>query len=172
MQLVNSYLTGPLLTDDTSLARRYQYMMYNIPVEVVEFITPLIQTEKTVVLFSGSWRFTFDFIYIELKMMENCGLNFHKSTLFIDHNNHPLFDLTLKSIRPKNIAILHSDFWTAHQPVDQLLSKLDQLINYVQPGGQVICTVPLKNLNFNRLTTTYSELGFNIVNNSAVIVRK
>jgi hypothetical protein len=44
-------------------------------------------------------------------------------------------------------------------------------LKYVQPKGQVICSVPLQHINFNRLTTTYMELGYPIVEDSMVITR-
>lgn len=176
---IESYINGPLLNDPQSMKLRYQSMMYNIPANVVELVESMLQSEKTVVLFSGSWRFKCNATYIELKMMRHCGLDFHPLTLFVDDSSCPLLDLTLRSIKPKNIAVLHSDYWIAHQPLEQLLSNLDQLLQYVQPGGQIICTVPLRHLNFNRLTTTYDDLGFTIIdyharNNTgtALIVRK
>jgi hypothetical protein len=146
--------------------------MYDVESDVINHVNNLLTNDKTVVMYSGSWRFDLDAVYLELKMMQDCNLQFHKSTLFVEPMQPKLVNLTLKSIRPKNIAILHSDYWTAHQPVDQLLEKMDSLLQYVQPGGQVICTVPLIHLNFNRLTRTYQDLGFDIVGDSVVIVRK
>lgn len=172
MSVIESYITGPILNDIESLTSRYQYMMYDINPIVVNHVTNMLSTEKTVVMYSGSWRFNLDAVYLELKMTKNCNLQFHKSTLFVEPNNPKLVNLTLKSIAPKNIAVLHSDYWVAHLPVNHLLEKIDSLLKYTQPGGQVICTVPLIHLNFNRLTSTYQDLGFDLVEDSAVIVRK
>lgn len=172
MLIATSYDTAPVLNDVRSKTSRYQYMMYNIQPDLIAHIKHLLLPGKTIVLFSGSWRFDLDVTYIELKMMQDCDLQFHKSTLFVEPMKPKLFNLTLRCIGAANIAILHSDYWVAHQPVEQLLQKMDQLVKHVIPGGQVICTVPLIHLNFNRLTTTYQDLGFNIVADSAVIVRK
>ena len=172
MSVIESYIIDPVLNDLVSLTSRYQYMMYDVESDVINHVNNLLTNDKTVVMYSGSWRFDLDAVYLELKMMQDCNLQFHKSTLFVEPMQPKLVNLTLKSIRPKNIAILHSDYWTAHQPVDQLLEKMDSLLQYVQPGGQVICTVPLIHLNFNRLTRTYQDLGFDIVGDSVVIVRK
>jgi len=172
VSVIESYIIDPVLNDLVSLTSRYQYMMYDVESDVINHVNNLLTNDKTVVMYSGSWRFDLDAVYLELKMMQDCNLQFHKSTLFVEPMQPKLVNLTLKSIRPKNIAILHSDYWTAHQPVDQLLEKMDSLLQYVQPGGQVICTVPLIHLNFNRLTRTYQDLGFDIVGDSVVIVRK
>ena len=172
MTIVDSYLTGPVLNDQISLSTRYQYMMYDIEPKIIEHVGNLLLGEKTLVMYSGSWRLNFDATYIELRMMKNCSLNFHKSTLFVEPKEPKLVELTLKSIRPDNIAIIHSDYWVGHQPIEQLIKNIDNLVRYVQPGGQVICTVPLIHVNFNRLTTTYHDLGFDIVDDSIVIVRK
>lgn len=172
MKIVSSYFTGPIIDDVNTLTHRYQYMMFNIDQTIIDYVDRVLLPGKTVILFSGSWRLFFDATYIELKMVEMCNLNFHKSTLFVEPNNRALFDLVLRSLAPQNLAVLHSDYWSAHQPIDQLISNLDNLLKYVAPGGQVVCTVPLNHLNFNRLTTTYQDLGFDIVEDSAVIVRK
>ena len=172
MPVIESYITDPVLNDTVSMTSRYQHMMYDIESDVIKHVNNLLLVDKTVVMYSGSWRFNLDAVYLELKMMQNCNLQFHKSTLFVEPMQPKLVNLTLKSIAPKSIAILHSDYWVAHQPVNQLLEKMDSLLKYVQPGGQVICTVPLIHLNFNRLTRTYQDLGFDLIGDSAVIVRK
>jgi hypothetical protein len=171
MKIIDSYLTGSMLTDVELLTNRYQYMMYEIDPLVVEHLKSLLP-KSTVILFSGSWRFSFDATYIELAMFKECLLNFHSSTLFVEPKNIKLYNLTLQSLKPNTIAVLHSDYWIAHQPLDQLLSNLDDLLQYVQPGGQIICTIPFRHINFNRLTTAYEDLGFPIIGESIVIVRK
>jgi hypothetical protein len=172
MSVIESYITDPQINDIVTLTSKYQHMMYDIGSDVIEHVNDLLLIGKTVIMYSGSWRFNLDAVYLELKMMQDCNLQFHKSTLFVETMQPKLVNLTLKSIAPKNIAILHSDYWIAHQPVNQLLEKMDSLLKYVQPGGQVICTVPLKHLNFNRLTRTYQDLGFDLIGDSAVVVRK
>lgn len=171
MTVIESYIVDPLLNDTVALTNRYQYMMYDITPTIIEYVNNLLLDGKTLIMYSGSWRFDLEATYVELRMMRYCNLNFHKSTLFVEPNEAKLIELTLKSINPVNIVIMHSDYWVAHQPIEQLIKSMDNLLKYAQPGGQVICTVPLIHLNFNRLTTTYHDLGFNIVDDSIVIVR-
>jgi hypothetical protein len=173
MTVIESYSADRqnLLPDIKSLSHNYQYLSYNMSPTVLKYVENLLLPGSTVILFSGSWRFTLDATYLELKEAKDYQLPFAKSTLFLDPNNLPIFDLTMRSLHPVNIAILHSDLWVLHCPFAQMIDRMDQLLKYVQPKGQVICSVPLQHINFNRLTTTYMELGYPIVEDSMVITR-
>jgi hypothetical protein len=146
-------------------------MFYNVETDVIDYVAKLIKG-KTLVLFSGSWRFNFDATYLELKMVQHCDLNFHHNTLFVEPQTPAVLNLVLKSHGANTIVVLHSDYWMAHRPVEQVVHHMDQLLKNSAPGAQVICTVPLIHLNFNRLVMSYQDLGFELVADSAVIVRK
>jgi hypothetical protein len=170
---VQSYLHDTEAYSDSLdvLAHRYQYLSYGITEPIMDYIKKQILIQPTVFMFSGSWRLDFDATYLELKIAQHYPLPFAKGTLFVEPNHLELFDLTLKSLRPVHLAIIHSDYWVGHRPIDDVVTHLDYLTRYVQPGGQVFCTVTLRNVNFNRLTTSYNDLGFDIVDDSMIIKR-
>jgi hypothetical protein len=177
MNIVNSYVTESKLLDDPgTLANRCKFLSYPIDTDVLDCVKNMILPGKTTFMFSGSWRLDFDATYLELKMFKNANLEFHKSTLFVEPENPALYRLVLNKLLSTNLVILHSDYWVHHQTVDQLVDNLDQLLEYVPAGGQVICTVPFVRVHFNRLTTTYKNVlektNGQQINNSIVIVRK
>jgi len=177
MKVIDSYLTDAVLLDDpATLATRCKVLSYNVDSDVLTVVQNMLLPGQTTFMFSGSWRLEVDATYIELKMFKDSNLNFHKSTLFVDPNNKKLYNLVLNRLSSVNLVILHSDYWVQHQPVEQIINRLDRLLMYVQPGGQIICTIPFKHIHFNRLTTTYQNIltqtnGYQI-NDSIVIVRK
>jgi hypothetical protein len=180
MKVVDSYLDDSVLDTSTrASALRYQYMSYDIDHAVVSAVKNQLLEGTVVFMFSGSWRLDFDATYLELRMFKNCGLPFHASTLFVEPNELKLFNLTLSKLAPTNLIILHSDYWCRHSSIEDLLDRLDQLLPYVQSGGQVICTVPIRHIHFNRLTMSVDDLleytnGVEIGDrdNSIIIVRK
>lgn len=180
MKLVNSYLADSVLNNDAhSMATRYRYMSYDINDQIVNAVQNQLVNGPAVFMFSGSWRLNIDATYIELRMFKDCGLPFHQSTLFVEPNELKLFNLVLSKLTPTNLIILHSDYWCQHDSVENLLSRMDQLLTYVQPGGQVICTLPIRHIHFNRLTMSTDDLlqqtnGTHISDqdNSIMIVRK
>ena len=180
MKVVDSYQDELALDTSTqSLARRYQYMSYDVDDTVISTVKRQLLEGTTVFMFSGSWRLDIDATYLELRMFKNCGLSFHTSTLFVEPNELKLFNLTLSKLAPKNLVILHSDYWCCNSSIENLLDRLDQLLPHVQSGGQVLCTVPIGHIHFNRLTMSVADLleqthGILISNfdNSVMIVRK
>jgi hypothetical protein len=177
MKIVDSYITGATLPDDPeTLATRCRFLSYNVDPDVLTCVENILLPGQTTFMFSGSWRLNYDATYIELKMFETAQLEFHKSTLFVEPENIKLYNLVLKSLSSVNLIILHSDYWVQHRTVEQILVRLDQLLPYVQEGGQIICTVPFNHIHFNRLTTTrenvLTEIGGYQINDSIVIVRK
>lgn len=177
MKIVDSYINSTnLLNDPATLATRCRFLSYTVDPDVLTCVESILLPGQTTFMFSGSWRLNYDATYIELKMFEDAELDFHKSTLFVEPENNKLYNLVLKSLSSVNLIILHSDYWVQHRPVEQIIVRLDQLLPYVQTGGQIICTVPFNHIHFNRLTTTresvLEELGAYQVNDSIVIVRK
>ena len=177
MTTVESYHDKLLRTDAKSLAAQYSYMVYPISSTVVDQVKKLLLPGKTVAMFSGSWRLSLDACYIEIKKYQHCELEFHPDTVFVDHQNIQLFDYALSKLQVTNLLILHNDWWTAHLPITDLLEQLDVFTKHVRPhDGQVICTLPLIHVNFNKLTTSVDMLvsmtGGIIVDDSIVFVRK
>lgn len=177
--IINSYLTDAALVrqDPETLSRMYKFMVYDpVPDSVVDRVRHLCQSGKTVMLFSGSWRWKLDATYIEHRHYRNVGIDYHPNTLFLNHNESGLFELVLRRLLPVNINILHNDWWTSHRPIEDLVMWLDSFLPFVRPRqGRVICSLPLIHLNFNRLKYGYNEIAEQIageiVQDSIIIVR-
>jgi hypothetical protein len=180
MNVLESYLTNSsLLRDDPdSQTRRFKIMVYDpIPDAVLDHVQKLLLPGPTVCMFSGSWRLQLAATYLELRQFKNSKLAFHPRTLFVNLDETKLFHLTLSCLSPANLLILHNDWWTGHHPVDNLVTKLDNLCQYVQgQQGQVICSLPLVHLNFNKLKYSNNDIALRfdgtIVHDSMILVRK
>lgn len=180
MNIVESYLTNSelLCKDPQTMARRYNFMVYNpVPDAVLDHVRKILVPGPTVCMFSGSWRLALADTYLELRQFKHSQLSFHPRTLFVNPAETTLFELTLNRLSPANLLIIHNDWWTAHHPVDQLIENLDNLCQYVRAQqGQVVCSLPLIHLNFNKLKYSNHDIAlqFNgsIVHDSMVLVRK
>lgn len=180
MTVVDTYLNNEnlLRTDPITQARRYKFMIYDpIPDSVLDHVKKLLQPGPTVCMFSGSWRLVLPATYLELRQFKHSQITFHPQTLFVEPNETKLFELTLSRLRPVNLLILHNDWWTAHLPVDQLIKKLTELCPYVRAQqGQVVCTLPLIHLNFNKLKYSNHDIAAQfdgaVVHDSMILVKK
>ena len=128
-------------------------------------------------MFSGSWRLSLPAIYLELRQFKHSQITFHPQTLFVNPDETKLFELTLNRLRLVNLLILHNDWWTGHLPVDQLIKNLDDLCKHVQDQqGQVVCSLPLIHLNFNKLKYSNHDIAVKfdgtIVDDSMILVRR
>lgn len=162
MKTVESYLSFPdlLRQDPATMARRYKAMIYDLPLSVLHHVKQMLLPGSTVCLFSGSWRLYLDATYLELRQFQNCNINYHPNTLFVNHEEPQLFDYVLTKLSPTNLLVLHNDWWTAHNPVEQLIEELDILLKHVQPSqGQVICTLPLIHVNWNKLKMSVDDMA-------------
>lgn len=179
MTIITSYVTDASLVrqDPETLAKMYKVQVYDpVPDPVVDRVTHLCRPGKTVVLFSGSWRLNLNATYIEHRRYRDVPIHFHANTLFLDHNQSDLFELTLHKLMPTNINILHNDWWTLHRPVQDLTAWLDGFLPFVKSRqGRIICSLPLIHLNFNRLKYGYDDIAQQIsgeiVHDSMIIVR-
>lgn len=176
-EVIEFYFDKLLHKDSDSMAELYTFMVYDIPLSVVDEVKKLLLPGKTVAFFSGSWRLDLDATYLELKMFKDSLIKFHPLTLFVDHNNHQVFDYTMKKLAPTNFLILHNDWWIGHCLLEDLIVKLDSFIKYVRPwGGQIICTLPVIHTNFNKLKMSLEDLtqqtNGKIIDDSLIIVRK
>lgn len=158
MEIVESYHHRALKTDSVTMANRYRFMVYDLSDALVTAVEEMLLPGKTLVLFSGSWRLELWATYVEIKQFAHCGLAFHPNTLFVDHQSH-WFDYLLEKFQPVNLLILHNDWWVGHRPLNQLVEMIDDLYQHVQSqNGQVILTLPLIHVNFNKLTMNTQDL--------------
>jgi hypothetical protein len=179
MKIIDSYVADHLhlKTDADSMAERYQFMVYPLCPTTAINVQKRLLKGSTVCVFSGSWRLHLDATYLELKQYKHCNLRFHPNTLFVDNDHSELFALTLQRLAPTNIAVIHNDWWTCHYPLEHLLHMLDRFLPYVEKQhGQVVCTLPLMHLNFNRLKYSYAIIAdqthSEVIDNDMIIMRK
>lgn len=175
--IIESYHDHPLRRDPVSQAKMYASMVYPLSDTIINHVHKVLLPGKNVGLFSGSWRLNLDSTYIEMKKFRHCDLNFHANTIFVDHFNFTIFDYVLHRLRPKNLLILHNDWWTAHQPILELIERVDTYLKYTRKNdGQIIFTLPLVHLNFNKLTTNLDSLlastNATVVEDSGIWVRR
>lgn len=154
-------------------AALYQRMSYPVDQSLLGKIDSMLLDGPTTYLFSGSWRLMSDnATYVELKVYKNSNLPFHHKTIFLEPNEDTLYRYVLKKLNSSNIVILHSDYWVAHLPVETLLNNIDDLRQY---ANQVICTLPIRHLNFNKLKLTIDDVckltGGVMYGNSIIITR-
>jgi hypothetical protein len=150
-------MTKPGLFQDDVIAKtdRYRSMVYSVPMGLIEHVKSLCQPGSTVFMFSGSWNLTLDATYLELKFFQDCDLRWHPKTLFVEPQQQDLFFYTLNKLQPTNLIILHSDYWCGHRPFDDIIEDIARLKSF---ASQVICTMPIKHSNFNKLTTSVADL--------------
>lgn len=171
--IVDSLLSDQTVKDLDSKSDRYQAMVYPLDDGLLDRVMSLTLPGKTVFLFSGSWRLEVDAVYIELKHFQDCRLNWHPRTLFAEPNQKDFYHYMLTKLQPQNFVILHSDYWTGHRPLDRILQDLDDLASI---APRVICSLPQRHANFNKLTLSVQDLcdlylGVDIFNDSLIITR-
>lgn len=153
--MVDSLLSNHVDLRIDAKSDRCQAMVYLLDPGVLDHVMSLILPGKTVFLFSGSWRLDIEAQYIELKYWQDCALRWHPNTLFVEPTQKDFYHYVLMKLQTQNIVILHSDYWTAHRPLGDIIKDLDYL-NKISP--RVICSLPLRHANFNKMTTSVQDL--------------
>jgi len=171
--IVDSLISSQVLDSITSRTDQYQVMVYPLEEGVLEHVMSLTVPGKTVFLFSGGWRLDIDAVFLELRCFRDCEIHWHPKTLFVEPQEKNFYQYVLNKLQPQNFIILHSDYWTGHRPLADVISDLEEL-RKIAP--RVIFSLPLERANFNKLTTSVQDLcnrwpGLEIVNNSLVITR-
>lgn len=171
--IVDSLLSEHVSKDIDRKSDRCRAMVYPLDDGLLDHVMSLTIPGKTVFLFSGSWRLNNDAIYIELKHLQDCKLSWHPNTVFAEPNQKKSYLYILKKLQPQNFIILHSDYWTGHRPLVDILSDLDELVKI---APRVICSLPLRHANFNKLTTSVQDLcdlhtGVSVLNDNLLIMR-
>jgi len=171
--IVESLLSDHIAEDIDSKSDRCRAMVYPLDDGLLDRVMSLTLPGKTVFLFSGSWRLEVDAVYVELKHFQNCRLKWHPGTLFAEPNQKNFYHYMLRKLQPQNFVILHSDYWAGSRPLHRILQDLDDLAGI---APRVICSLPLRHANFNKLTLSVQDLcdlysGVSVSGDSLVIVR-
>jgi hypothetical protein len=178
MNIIESYITNSDLLRTDINHKFSEWGVYDpLSPAVIDFVKQNLLPGPTTCLYSGGWRLDFEATYLEFKPWKNDQTQFHPNTLFVDHNQTKLFELTLKELAPANLLVLHNDWWTCHHPLEKLVDMLDELgVATGNPDIQVICSLPLRHVNFNKLKYSNDDIAkiYNghVVNDSLVLIMK
>jgi hypothetical protein len=157
MKIIERYSDSDILSNAEITAERFQKSVYNISTTVTESIRSRLNPGKTTVLFSGSWRFDFDAIYLEAKIFSNSTILSNKKTYFVEPNDTKLFNKVMHDIRASNILILHSGFFCNYRPLDEIIAHMKQYWQF--HPKQIMLSVPQERINFNRLKYCADDLA-------------
>jgi hypothetical protein len=159
MKIINSYHHADAQLKSWSEIRQ-EFVIKNhrpITTESLDYVKNLIQG-SVMIVHSGSWNFDIDAVYIEPKHYQQLSFNFHPNTKFV---NYP-FDHTVKKLLARHpvdrLLFLHSPL-TKYLNSTQLIEFLDEFKYLLNSNGSIIAVIDLLFLNFNRLTTSYSDIA-------------
>ena len=150
------------LQDTQVISKLYEKTLYTISDAVLNTVKQQLKPGKTIVLCSGSYRLDIDATYVENIIFKNSDKPHHKNAMFVDLGRDEIVNLIFKKVKPSNILILHSALFCQYRNVEKITADMNHLKQYVDPGGQVILTVPHVRINYNRLTTSLDTLAANI----------
>ena len=103
---------------------------------------------KTLVLFSGSWRFAADADYIEHKHLEELDLPFHKNTKFV--STVP-FKLLSKILENYDNLVLANCIGFRYKTVEEINQVIAQYCSIKPTGCKLTAIINLSTLRVNRL---------------------
>lgn len=171
--IINSLILDPILEDTLSKTDRQKVMVYPISPNIINHVMSKTLPGSTAFLFSGSWRLNIDAVYLELRHFRNSDLCWHPRTLFVEPQDPILYHYTLTKLKCNNLIVLHSDYWCGHRPLENIVADLDFLHQF---SDRVICSVPIKHTNFNKLIMSVEDLcqrypGTSVYDDSIIMVR-
>jgi hypothetical protein len=158
MKILSSYSDGTIKPTPAILAEIAERGVYPMSDQLINCVVDQFDS-NAVMLFSGSWRFNLNAMYIEHKGLQSATKDFHANTLFVDPDNKFLFDYTLQKLKPKTLAILHSSIFFKYRKISDVMIDLHKLKTLIDPQGKIIATIPHNRIDFNRLTTPVSQLA-------------
>lgn len=157
MKIIKNYKQAKLIDSSVVVNQRFEKSVYNISTEIVNYIESLLLSGPTVVMFSGAWRFALDAVYIESNIFKNHTLALPSKTYFLDPQHTVLIDKIMHSIKPTNIAFLHSGFFCNYQSLSTIIDNLNHYWKY-QPK-QILLSVPQNRIEFNRLKFSVDDIA-------------
>ena len=157
MKVIEKYSDGAILNTAEVVTQRFQKSIYDISTGVTESIRSKLLPGKTVVLFSGSWRFNFDAVYLEAKIFDRNTISLHSQTYFVEPNNTKLFDKVMHGIHATNILILHSGFFCNYKSLDVIVEQMSTYQQYCPK--QIVLSIPQERVSFNRLKYSVNDVA-------------
>lgn len=156
MKIIEKYSDSNFIDNAEVRMQQFQASVYNISTQVIKFVQLKLQPGKTVILFSGSWRFDFDATYLEASFFKNSSMPLNDNTYFVDPNNEE-FDKIIYDIAAANVLILHSALFCNYQSMDTII---DQMKSYQRfRPRQILLSVPHQRVHFNKLKYTATDVA-------------
>ncbi len=171
--IIQDYQNATIKDTPGVVDARFLASVYPINNNILSCIKNCLLPGSTVVICSGGWRLNLDAIYIESKVFQSTTLPCPSQTYFTDLGNKNLLSCVLDKMQPTNILFVHSGFFTSYRKIQNIIQDINW---YAQYGKQVVMSSPTNKFDFNRLTTTLSQLaqdlgGFSI-DDSIIVQRK
>ena len=167
MKIIEKYSDGNFVNSAEVRTQRFQASVYNVSASVVKFVQSKLQPGKTVVLFSGSWRFNFDATYLEASFFKNSTMSLNSNTYFVEpvglgikpntSSDYELFDKIMYDIAAQNILIIHSALFCNDQSMAVIIDRMKFYQQFMPK--QIILSVPHSGVHFNRLKCTANDLA-------------
>lgn len=162
MKIIEKYSDCNFVDSAEVRTQRFKSSVYNISAPVIKFVQEKLQPGKTVVLFSGSWRFDFDATYLEASFFKDNTMSLSPNTYFVEpvgldirpntSSDYKIFNEIMYNIAAQNILIIHSALFCNYQSMDVIINRMKM---YQQFGPkQIILSVPTSGVHFNRLKLT------------------
>ena len=172
--IVEHHVNHVMLENDVKLMTdRYLAMVYPVTQRLVDHVMWCAGAGPTAFLFSGSWRLALDAKYFELRKFRHSQLEWHANTHFVEPEETKLYHYALQKLACHALVVLHSDYWTLHRPLEDLIEHMDQLKPHTE---RVIVSVPVSHANFNKLSLSLEDVcarypAVHVFDDSLVIVR-
>jgi hypothetical protein len=157
MKVIQDYSDSVLLNSPAVITQRFQKSIYPFSTNIEDCVRSKLHKGKTVVLFSGSWRFDFDATYLEVEFFKNNTISLKDNTFFVDPNNIELLDKIMYDQDASNILILHSAFFCNYQTLDTIINQARYYQKFC--SKQVILSIPQYAVNFNRLKHSTNDIA-------------
>ena len=167
MKIIEKYVDSTFLDHAEVRTQRFQTSVYPISADVIQAVRSKLHPGKTVMLFSGSWRFDFDATYLEARFFKNSTMPLNENTHFVEPigldirpnvlDDEELFDKIMYNTTAANILILHSVLFCNYQSMDTIIDRMKRYRQF-RPK-QIILSVPHGSVHFNRLKYTANDVA-------------
>ena len=167
MKIIEKYSDGNFVDNADVRTQRHLASVYNISATVIKFAQSTLRNGKTVVLFSGSWRFDFDATYLEASFFENSTMSLNNNTYFVEPiglgirpngpNDEELFDKIMYNAAAANVLILHSALFCNYQSMTTIIDRMKSYQRFCPK--QILLSVPHGMVHYNRLKYTANDVA-------------
>lgn len=157
MKLISNYTEATLKPVEQLPAGFLLQQFSTVSKDVIDYVKKNILPGNSILLFSGHWQYSLGIPAIEFNYVKNMGLQCLDDTLYIDQLASNVLQSTLKGTSCSNLILLDSPV-LKYLTIDETNSVLDAYLK-LMPQGQLIASISMSFLKFNRLNMLESELA-------------